>query len=59
MVGSIWIYKVKRVANGSMEKYKVHFVEKGFSHKEGIDYEETFNPIDRCSSIRTIISLVA
>ena len=31
VVGSEWIYKVKHVANGSMEKYKARFMEKGFS----------------------------
>ena len=41
----------------SIEKYKVHFMEKGFSHMEGIDYEDTFTPITRYSSIQTIISL--
>ena len=31
VVGSRWVYKVKHAADGSMEKCKVHFVEKGFS----------------------------
>ena len=39
VVGSRWIYKVKHAANGNMEKYKACFMEKGFSQKEGIDYE--------------------
>ena len=59
MVGSKWIYKVKHAADGSVEKYKAHFVAKGFSQKEGIDYEETFAHVSRYSSIQTIISLVA
>ena len=59
MVGSRWIYKVKHAADGSVEKNKVRFVVKGFSQKEGIDYEETFAPVARYSSIQTIISLAA
>ena len=59
VVGSRWIYKVNHVADGSVEKYKALFVEKGFSQKEGIDYEETFAPVPRYSSIQTIISLGA
>ena len=43
----------------SIMKYKVRFMAKGFSQKEGIDYEETFTPVARYSSIRTIISLAA
>ena len=59
VVGSRWIYKVKHAADESMEKYKARFVEKGFSQKEGIDYEETFAPIAKYSSILIIISLAA
>ena len=59
VVGSRWIYKMKHATDGSVEKYKARFVEKVFSQKEGIDYEETFTPIANYSSIRTIISLAA
>ena len=43
MVGSRWIYKVKQVENGSVEKNKAIFVARGFSQVEGIDYEENFS----------------
>ena len=59
VVASRWIYKVKHAADESLKKYKAGFVAKGFSQKEGIDYEETFAPVARYSSIRTIISLAA
>ena len=42
VVASKWIYKIKHTTNGSIEKYKARFVACGFSHKEGIDYEDTF-----------------
>jgi hypothetical protein len=58
-VTSKWIYKIKHAADGSVEKYKARFVGKGFSQVEGIDYEETFSPIARYTSICTIIALVA
>jgi hypothetical protein len=59
VVSSKWIYKVKYVADGSIEKYKARFVACGFSQKEGIDYEEMFSPVSRYTSIRTIIALAA
>lgn len=43
----------------SIDKYKARFVARGFSQKEGIDYEETFSPTSRYLTIRSLISLVA
>ena len=59
VVSSKWIYKIKHVTNGSIEKYKARFVARGFSQKEGIDYEETFAPVERYTSIRTIMELAS
>ena len=42
VVSSRWIYKVKHVVDVSVEKNNDIFVSKGFSHLEGVDYEETF-----------------
>ena len=57
VVGSRRIYKVKHATDGSMENYKELFIEKWFSQKEGIDYEDTFSHVVGYSSIQTIISL--
>ena len=57
IVTSKWIQKIKHAADGSIEKYKARFVDRGFSQKQGIDYEETFAPISRYTSIRSIIAL--
>ena len=57
VVSSKWIFKTKHAADGSIEKHKARFVARGFSQKEGIDHEETFAPIARYTSIRTILAL--
>jgi hypothetical protein len=59
VVGSRSIYKVKKVVDGSVEKYKAKFVAWGFSQIEGIDYEETFAIVAWYSSIRSIFALLA
>ena len=59
VVTSKWIYKIKHAAESSIEKYKVGFVAQGFSQKEGIDYEETFAPVARYTSIRSVLALAA
>ena len=57
VVTSKLIFKIKHVADGSVEKHKVRFVACGFSQKEGIKYEETFSPVARYTLTRAIISL--
>jgi hypothetical protein len=59
VVSSKWIFKIKHATDGSIDKYTTRFVAHGFSQKEGIDYEETFAPVARYTSIRTIIALAA
>ena len=57
VVTSKWIFKIKHAADGSIDKYKARFVARGFSQKEGVDYDETFAPVARYASIRTIMAL--
>jgi hypothetical protein len=59
MVTSRWIYNIKHATDGSIDKHKARFVVRGFSQKEGIDYEEIFSPMARYTFIRTIISLTS
>jgi hypothetical protein len=59
VVTSKWIYKIKHVVDGSIEKYKAKSVARGFSQNEGVDYAETFAPISRYTSIRIVISLAS
>ena len=39
VVTSRWLYKIKHVANGSIEKFKARFVARRFSQVKGVDYE--------------------
>ena len=41
----------------ALKSIKARFVARGFSQKQGIDYEETFAPISRYTSIRSVLAL--
>ena len=57
IISSKWVYKCKRGENGDVERYKARLVAQGYTQRPGIDYEETFSPVVRFESVRSVIAL--
>ena len=54
-----WIYKIKLNQEGDIQKHKARLVAIGFTQKLGIDFYETFSPVARLETIRTVIVVAA
>ena len=53
------IYKIKTRSNGPIEHYKARLVTNGFTQEYEIDYEETFTPVARISSVHALLAIAA
>jgi hypothetical protein len=57
VVSGKWIFKHKFHSDGSLERYKARWVLRGFTQRPGVDFDETFSPVVKPATIRTVLSL--
>ena len=58
-IGSRWVFKVKKNADGSIERHKGRVVAQGYSQRPGFDFTETFAPTPKWAALRAILALAA
>ena len=58
-IGNKWIFKRKIGADGLIDTYKTRLVAKGYSQRQGIDYDEIFSPVVMIKSIRILLAIAA
>jgi transposase InsO family protein len=57
LIDTKWVFKTKRDNDGNVIRFKARMVAKGFIQKFGVDYEETYSPVVRYTSIRFLTAL--
>ena len=57
LIGCKWVFKKKTDAYGNIQTYKTRLVTKGYSQRQGIDFEETFSPVAMIKSIRIMLAI--
>ncbi|XP_059654598.1 uncharacterized protein LOC132301357 [Cornus florida] len=56
-VSSKWVFSIKYLTGGSIDQYKARLVAKGFTQIPGKDFNDTFVPVAKLTSVRLFVSL--
>ena len=52
-----WLFRHKLTSDSSLDRYKARWVLRGFTQRPGVDYDETFSPLVKFATVRTVLSL--
>ena len=59
IVSCKWVFKIKRLPDGRIDRDKARLVARGFSQQYGVDYDETFAPVVRMETLRVLLAIAA
>lgn len=57
VINSMWLYKHKCDADGTIRRHKSRLVANGKTQEEGVDFDETFSPVVKPATIRMVLNI--
>ncbi|PKU70208.1 Retrovirus-related Pol polyprotein from transposon TNT 1-94 [Dendrobium catenatum] len=57
ILGSRWTFRTKLKSDGTLDRYKARLVAQGFNQQFGIDYKDTFSPVEKMPTIRILLTV--
>ena len=57
LISCKWVFKVKENLDGTINKYKAFLVAKGFHQIVGFDFNETFSPVVKPTTIHIVLTI--
>jgi hypothetical protein len=57
IVSGKWVFCHKLKPDGSLDRYKAHWVLRGFFQEQGVDFDETFTLVFKPATVRVVLSI--
>lgn len=58
-IGCRWVYRIKYLPNGEIDRYKARLVAKGYTQELGVDFHDTFAPVAKGVSVKTVFAIAS